>query len=78
MTALVGPGPDRWRRVAMVLPFIVLVLLNGAFTYIVQQQTEEKLCRVTDVMMTGAPAPTTPRQQEVRAAMERFRDELGC
>lgn len=62
----------------MVVPFIILMALGWFYTNMVQRETEQKLCRLTDAMMDGAPPPTTERARRLVEATERFRADLGC
>lgn len=75
---MLGPGPKRWRGVAAIVPFLILIALGYWYTNRVQQQTERKLCRLISVMTEDAPPPTTDRAKKIAAAMEEFRRSLDC
>lgn len=73
-----GPGPRRWRGVALIVPFVLMLAFNVLYTHMVQRQTEQKLCRVTGVMMEGVPTPPPEAARRQIEAMVTFRAELDC
>lgn len=68
----------RWRPVAFVASMLLLAVAGIWYTNYVQRQTEQKLCRVTAVMMDGVPPPTTARAKKIAKAMADFRADLDC
>lgn len=62
----------------MIVPFVLMLVMSVLYTKHVQKQTENKLCRVTGVMMEGVPTPPPESARRQIEAMVRFRAELDC
>lgn len=62
----------------MIVPFVLMLAMSVLYTKHVQKQTEQKLCRVTGVMMEGVPSPPPEAARRQIEAMVTFRAELDC
>lgn len=80
MSGLLRPGPRRWRGVAMILPFVVLVIGAILYTNHVQRVADHRWCAFITTLDEWA--ESTPPQTEVgrrfAVDVQQLREDLDC
>lgn len=75
-----GPGPRRWRGVALVAPFVLLMIAGMWYTNFVQQQADSRWCELIvtlDEAYQSAP-PQSELGREIAVATHKLREDIHC
>lgn len=78
---LLQPGPRRWRGVALILPFILVVIGGVLYTNRVQHSADARWCEylvTLDETYQSGPPPQTELGRRVRAAVHQLREDFDC
>ena len=75
------PVPRRWRGVALILPFVLVVVGLVLYVNRVQQQSERQWCELLttlDETYQAGPPPETDRGRRIVVAIHQLRQDFAC